>query len=100
MVSVVVFETQDVFAIKGEGVSNSEVSSSKICGDQLCDESMTTEEKIRQYLAQLAKKQEDERAFGQGRFQIGGVSAQARFVSCQSIDTETAGSAPAAGFRR
>jgi len=78
MVSIVVFETQDVFAIKGEGVSNSEVSSSKICGDQLCDEPMTTEEKIRQYLAQLAKKQEDERAFGQGRFQIGGVSAQAR----------------------
>jgi len=86
MVSVVVFETQDVFAVKGEGVSNPKGASSKICGDQLCDEPMTTEEKIRQYLAQLAKKQEDERAFGQGRFQIGGVSAQARFVSCQSID--------------
>jgi len=81
-------------AIKGKGVASTPINSNKVCGDQICDEKMSAEQIIKQYLDELRKKQEDERAFGQGRFQIGGVVAQARSPPpCQTIENPS----PASG---
>jgi len=55
---------QPADAIKGSGVSLTQISSAMVCGDQLCEKPMTIEEKIAAFLARQSESEQPSFSFG------------------------------------